>query len=416
MPAYPGLSPIIRSRHGVVCRTFVGHRHYLVRAFGFLACLGSLVWLALSFRWLRGIRKIPVLEDVPETDLVDRNPALSIILAARDEERSVNESVVSMLAQDYSGMLEVIGVNDRSTDRTAEILEELVAKHPDRLRVSNVDSLPEGWLGKTHALHTGAARATGEWLLFTDADVIFSTDSAEKAVRYAISSGLDHLTLPPEIVCRSVLLRSFVAAFILVFEMTQRPWRVGDPRAQEHVGVGAFNLIRKDAYERSGTHRAIRMRPDDDMKLAKLLKRHGFRQGVAYGAGLISVEWHQTLPDAVQGLSKSMFSSLDYRIGATVAGVLMLLLTNVLPVFGLFARNLTGILCRLNFLSTFLLYAYRARHFGNKTPWWYAVLHPFGICVFIYAMLRSASTTLAGGGIEWRETRYSLKELKDNAI
>jgi cellulose synthase/poly-beta-1,6-N-acetylglucosamine synthase-like glycosyltransferase len=394
----------------------VGHRHYLVRAFGFLACLGSLVWLALSFRWLRGIRKIPVLEDVPETDLVDRNPALSIILAARDEERSVNESVVSMLAQDYSGMLEVIGVNDRSTDRTAEILEELVAKHPDRLRVSNVDSLPEGWLGKTHALHTGAARATGEWLLFTDADVIFSTDSAEKAVRYAISSGLDHLTLPPEIVCRSVLLRSFVAAFILVFEMTQRPWRVGDPRTQEHVGVGAFNLIRKDAYERSGTHRAIRMRPDDDMKLAKLLKRHGFRQGVAYGAGLISVEWHQTLPDAVQGLSKSMFSSLDYRIGATVAGVLMLLLTNVLPVFGLFARNLTGILCRLNFLSTFLLYAYRARHFGNKTPWWYAVLHPFGICVFIYAMLRSASTTLAGGGIEWRETRYSLKELKDNAI
>ena len=73
----------------------------------------------------------------------------------------------------------------------------------------------------------------------------------------------------------------------------------------------------RDAYERSGTHRAIRMRPDDDMKLAKLLKRHGFRQGVAYGAGLISVEWHQTLPDAVRGLSKSMFSGLDYRIGAT---------------------------------------------------------------------------------------------------
>ncbi|HZB08731.1 MAG TPA: glycosyltransferase family 2 protein [Rubrobacter sp.] len=357
-----------------------------------------------------------MLEDVLETDLVDRDPALSIILAARDEERSVNESVVSMLAQDYSGMLEVIAVNDRSTDRTAEILEELVAKHPDRLRVSNVDSLPEGWLGKTHALYTGAARATGDWLLFTDADVIFSADCTEKAVRYATSSELDHLTLPPEIVCRSVLLRSFVAAFTLVFEMTQRPWRVGDPQAQEHVGVGAFNLIRKDAYERSGTHRAIRMRPDDDMKLAKLLKRHGFRQGVAYGAGLISVEWHQTLPDAVRGLSKSMFSSLDYRIGATVAGVLMLLLTNVLPVFGLFSRNMTGTLCRLNFLSTFLLYAYRARHSGDKTPWWYAMLHPFGICAFIYAMLRSVSTTLVNGGIDWRETRYPLKELKDNVI
>jgi cellulose synthase/poly-beta-1,6-N-acetylglucosamine synthase-like glycosyltransferase len=397
-------------------RTFVGHRLHLVSTLKFLAALGSLVWLALSFQWWRGIGKIPVLEDVLVTDLVDRNPALSIILAARDEERSVKESVASMLAQDYSGMLEVIAVNDRSTDRTGEILEDLARKHPDRLRISNVESLPDGWLGKTHALYTGAVRATGEWLLFTDADVIFSADCSEKAVRYATSNGLDHLTLPPEIVCRSVLLRSFVAAFTLIFEMTQRPWRVGDPQAQEHVGVGAFNLLRKDAYERSGTHRAIRMRPDDDMKLAKLLKRHGFRQGVAYGMGLISVEWHQTLPDAVRGLSKSMFPALDYRIGATVAGVLMLMLTNVLPVFGLLTRNMTGTLCRLNFLSTFLLYAYRARHFGHETPWWYAMLHPFGICVFIYAMLRSASTTLAGGGIEWRETRYPLKELKDNAI
>jgi cellulose synthase/poly-beta-1,6-N-acetylglucosamine synthase-like glycosyltransferase len=382
----------------------------------FLAALGSLVWLGLCLQWLLGIRKIPVLEDVLGTDLVDRNPALSVILAARDEERSVGESLPSMLAQVYSGMIEVLAVNDRSTDRTGEILEELATKHPDRLRVLDVESLPDGWLGKTHALYAGATQARGEWLLFTDADVIFTPSCTDKAVRYATTNGLDHLTLPPEIVCRSVLLRSFVAAFTLVFEMTQRPWRVGDPQAQEHVGVGAFNLIRKDAYEWSGTHRAIRMRPDDDMKLAKLLKRHGFRQGVAYGVGLISVEWHQTLPDAVRGLSKSMFSGLDYRIGATVAGVLMLLLTNVLPVFGLFSRKTTGTLCRLNILSTFLVYAYRARLFGDDTPWWYAVLHPLGICVFIYAMLRSASTTLAGGGIEWRGTRYPLKDLKDNAI
>jgi glycosyltransferase involved in cell wall biosynthesis len=394
----------------------VGHRYHLISTLRFLAALGSLVWLVLCLQWLLGIRRIPVLKDVPETDLVDRSPPLSIVLAARDEERSVNESVESILAQDYPAMFEVIAVNDRSTDRTGEILDELATKHPDRLRLLNVESLPEGWLGKTHALYTGATRAQGEWLLFTDADVNFSEDCADRALRYATGKGLDHLTMPPEIVCRSVLLRSFVAAFTLIFEMTQRPWRVGDPQAKEHVGVGAFNLIRKDAYEKSGTHRSIRMRPDDDMKLAKLLKRHGFRQGVAYGAGLISVEWHQTLPDAVRGLSKSMFSGLDYSIGATLAGVLMLILTNVLPVFGLLWRSASGTLCRLNLLSTFLIYAYRARHFGKDTPWWYGGLHPFGICVFIYAMLRSASTALAGGGIEWRGTTYPLKELKDNVI
>ncbi len=155
--------------------------------------------------------------------------------------------------------------------------------------------------------------------------------------------------------------------------MAQRPWRVDDPQAGEHGGVGALNLIRKDAYERIGTHRAIRTRPDDDRKLAKLVKGHGFRQGVTSGAGLVSVEWHRTLPGAVRGLSKSVFSALDYRISATVAGVLIPLLTNVLPAFGLFSRNPTGILPRLNILPTFLVYAYRANHLGDETPR-YAIL------------------------------------------
>jgi cellulose synthase/poly-beta-1,6-N-acetylglucosamine synthase-like glycosyltransferase len=165
--------------------TFVGRRSNLANTLRLLASLGSLVWLALSLQWLLGIRKIPVLEDVLEADLVDRSPPLSIVLAASDEERSVKESVASILAQDYPGMFEVIVVNDRSTDRTGEILEELATNYPDRLRVLNVESLPEGWLGKTYALYTGATRATGEWLLFTDADVNFSEDCAVTAVHYA---------------------------------------------------------------------------------------------------------------------------------------------------------------------------------------------------------------------------------------
>jgi hypothetical protein len=118
----------------------------------------------------------------------------------------------------------------------------------------------------------------------------------------------------------------------------------------------------------------------------------------------------------VRGLSKSVFSALDYRISATVAGVLILLLTNMLPAFGLFSCNPTGILSRLNTFSTFLVYAYRAKHLGDETPWWYAILHPIGICVFIYAMLRSASTTVINREIEWRKTRYPLGGLKENAI
>ena len=147
----------------------VDHKHSISRPLSFLAAFGSLVWLVLGLQWFRGTRNLPLLRDFRKPGHMNRNPKLSVILAARDEERSVKESVVSMLDQDYSGMLEVIAVNDRSTDRTGEILEELATKHPDSLRVLNVESLPEGWLGKTHALYIGAAEATGEWLLFTDA-------------------------------------------------------------------------------------------------------------------------------------------------------------------------------------------------------------------------------------------------------
>jgi hypothetical protein len=164
---------------------FVDHKHSISRTLGFLAAIGSLVWLVLCIQWFRGTRNVPLLRDFRKSDRMNRNPALSVILAARNEEPSVKESVVSMLDQDYSGMLEVIAVNDRSTDRTGEVLDELVRRHPGRLRVLNVESLPEGWLGKTHALYIGAAEATGEWLLFTDADVIFSNHSRQRGNRVA---------------------------------------------------------------------------------------------------------------------------------------------------------------------------------------------------------------------------------------
>jgi cellulose synthase/poly-beta-1,6-N-acetylglucosamine synthase-like glycosyltransferase len=164
-----------------------------------LVVLSSVAWLAAVAGWIRGARRVPVLREAAEVQKpIDRYPSVSVVVAARDEEAGVGAALGSVLDQDYPGSLEVVAVNDRSTDRTGTIIADLAAKRPDRLRPLEVEVLPEGWLGKNHALYRGAAEAGGEWLLFTDADVRFSPDCLELAMRYAEIERLDHLTLAPE--------------------------------------------------------------------------------------------------------------------------------------------------------------------------------------------------------------------------
>jgi glycosyltransferase involved in cell wall biosynthesis len=207
----------------------------IVRGLGTLfVALSSLAWLAAAFGWFRGVRRIPVLREAARTSgPVDRYPSVSVIVPARGEEAGVGEALRSILDQDYPGRLEVVAVDDRSADRTGEIIAGLAVRWPDRLKPLRVDSLPDGWLGKNYALYRGAEEAGGEWLLFTDAEVRFAPGCIEEAIRYALGENLDHLTLSPELVSRGIALKSFVAAFVLVFGVTQRPWRAQDPRTEE---------------------------------------------------------------------------------------------------------------------------------------------------------------------------------------
>ena len=378
-----------------------------------VAALLSALWFGMAAGWFRGSGWVPVLANLRGAgSMLDYYPFVSVVVAARDEREAVEAALRSLLEQDYPGRLEVIAVDDRSTDGTGDIMAGLAAGRSGRLRHLRVDGLPEGWLGKNHALWVGAGEAEGGWLLFTDADVRFGPDCVELAVRHAVNEGLDHLALAPELVSRGTALKSLVAAFVLVFKVTQRPWRVSDSDAKESVGVGAFNLVRREAYEGAGTHEAVRMRPDDDLRLGRALKEAGFRQGVAYGTGMVWVEWHRSLAGAVRGLGKSMFPGVDYRLSAALLASLGLFATNVLPFFGVFfaRRAATRLLFGADVLVLFAMYARGARRSG--TPAYLAALHPFGAAVLIFAMLRSTYKSLAQGGMEWRGTFYPLETLR----
>ncbi|HEY5512071.1 MAG TPA: glycosyltransferase family A protein, partial [Geomonas sp.] len=266
--------------------------------------------------------------------LPPRPPKVTLVVAARNEERNIAEALRSLLCLDYPDY-ELLVVNDRSEDTTGAILEELSADQP-RLRVIQVSELPAGWLGKNHALWVGARAAAGELLLFSDADIVMEPTVLSRAVTFLLDQGVDHLAVTPVLRMPTLFLDMFGASFILFFCMFSRPWKARDPRSRFHIGIGAFNLVRTAAYWKAGGHRRIALRPDDDMKLGKILKLDGFRQESAYGGGLLTVEWYATLGELIRGLEKNAFAGVDYRLTLVLLGALCHLTASVWPYLAIF--------------------------------------------------------------------------------
>ncbi len=374
-----------------------------------LAAAAALYWTITALRVGRGMAGIDFLRDQAPVGPAEA-PAISICVAARNEEAKVGEGVRSMVELDYPG-LEVVAVDDRSEDATGEILDRLAEEH-ERLRVLHVEELPPGWLGKNHALQRAADEARGELLLFTDADAVFASDALRRAVGRLERESLDHLTAAPDLDMPGPLLGAFAGTFQVYFAQFAEPWRAADPESERHVGVGAFNLVRAPSYRDAGGHAAIRSRPDDDMQLARLLKASGARADVVYGTGQIRVPWYDSLGEAVRGLSRSFWAGLDYSVTAAAGSLAVTLALNVWPWVG--AAVTSGTARWLNLVAvagSAGLFAGTARYSPVRP--WLAVLWPVTSLVFAWITVRSTAGALIRGGIEWRGTFYPLEELRD---
>src|ERR1700756_4592735 len=181
--------------------------------------------------------------------------------------------------------------------------------HP--LRVIHHTELPAGWLGKTHAMWTAANQASGNWLLFTDADVLFKPDALRRALVYAESEHADHVVLFPRMSMKRPGEKMMIAFFQTLFVFGHRPWKVAEPDTKDHMGVGAFNMIRRTVYEALGTYQALRFDVLDDMKLGKVVKNAGYAQRNVFGAELISLHWAQGAFGIVNNLTKNFFAVLS---------------------------------------------------------------------------------------------------------
>ncbi|MEH7178641.1 glycosyltransferase [Neobacillus vireti] len=373
-----------------------------------LFALGIFVWIVFLLDGLIGLRKIDALE-IEQS--LENGPLLSVIVAARNEEKQIQPSVLSQLNQTYQNV-EWILVNDRSTDDTGLMMEELRLKDR-RISVLHIDELPEGWLGKNNALYRGFLGASGNWILFTDADVRFEREAFAKALHYFERNELDHLTASPNLSAKNFWLKSFVAFFLFGFSYFKRPWAANNPKSKIGTGIGAFNLVSRKAYESFGTHEMVKMRPDDDLQLGMRMKRSGYRQRIVTALKLIEVEWYGSLQEAFVGLEKNTFAGLHYRVSMVFFAIFGVFITNVLPFITIFSSNKIVALLSLGIIVlSGIHYIMVIKKMTIFSPAMFLVL-PVTALLFIYSIIRASWLTYRRGGIMWRGTLYKLSELQE---
>jgi glycosyltransferase involved in cell wall biosynthesis len=386
-------------------------------------------WIAgctLAFAWFSRIVDaaigMPRIADValPEWDrrplTPTGGPRISIIVPARNEEQDIRATLESLLALDYSNY-EIIAVNDRSTEATGERMEEVAGtvEGQGRLRVVHVSELPPGWMGKTHAMWTAAKEATGDWLLFTDADVLFEPDSVRRVLTYAETEKADHVVLFPRMIMKRAGERMMISFFQALFVFGHRPWKVADPEADDHMGVGAFNMVRRSVYEAVGTYQALRMEVLDDMKLGKVVKKAGYAQRNVFGEDLISLHWGNGAFGIVSNLTKNFFAILSFQWPRTVASVFALAFLNLGPFLGVsLAHGWARLPYAIAVLSLFGIYCGMSRR--SEVAPYYFFLHPVSTTLFMYTLVRSMVHTLANDGIIWRGTKYPLEDLRKGMV
>lgn len=373
--------------------------------FAALLLTGALIRFAAV---VRGSRALPRL--VPSSSA----PAatVSVIVPARNEAETLGPALAALMAQ-AGPRLEVVVVDDRSEDSTGAVAEALVAGCA-HARLVRVEALPEGWLGKNHALWAGARSApASDYLLFTDADVSFAPGAIAAAVALAEERELAHLAGAPRVVARGPLLAVMITTFAVLFALFTRPWKVADPRSRASVGIGALNLVRRSAYDRAGGHGEIRLRIDDDLALGQLLKAHGGRAEFCYARDAASVEWYPGVFAMIRGLEKNAFAGVGFRLSLVALATATLLGLFVTP-WLLAAAPWAAAPERGLFAACAALQVLGAARAASDAglPRWTGLLFPLGILVFLVILWRSTLVTLLTRGVRWRGTRYPLDELR----
>lgn len=342
----------------------------------------------------------------------DAWPRVSVIIPACNEAPTLEGATRSRLADDYPS-LELVLLNDRSTDETPAIVDRLAASDA-RVRPVHITALPEGWLGKLHAMHRGVEAARGEWLLFTDADVSFAPGTLRRVIDYCETRGVDHLSLMPQFDRVGFAVDAAIDVFARILTVGGRLWAVPDPRSRAAVGGGLFNLVRRSVYDRSEGFAWLRLEVGDDVALGQMLKRRaGARADVVHGGGMVSLPYYDSLAALAEGMEKNAFAVVGGYSHARTIALCALMLVTELGVFVAPLLTSTAWVRAVSCAGSLLALATMAavlRWMGR--PLRSMLLAPAMTVFLAGCVLRSAWLASRRGGILWRGTLYPTALLR----
>jgi cellulose synthase/poly-beta-1,6-N-acetylglucosamine synthase-like glycosyltransferase len=355
-----------------------------------------LAQVALVVWNLRAVRRPPVRRWRADA------PLISVLVPARDEAASIGACVSALLDQDYPN-LEIIVLDDESTDGTAEL-----ARGDPRVHVVAGAPWPDGWTGKNWACHQLAAHARGDVLCFVDADTFLSPDALSRAAGELHD---DHLGLV------SMLLRTDTGtvAEVVLMPMVNHALLALLPAAlmerPSHpdlaVALGPFMMVRREAYAAAGGHAASPEHIVDDVQLARAVKASGHRVGLRNGSTLVRTRWYEGFHEIWDGFSKNAYGGLAYRPGIALAALLIVAPALLFPFLRLGAALSTGGALVLPALQVSLILSTRAiTSRVGKDPMWSIPFHPVMIAVWAGALARSMLLARTGREIEWKGRRY----------
>lgn len=387
----------------------------MLLALGITAWAVALLWVVSTVVALKKLPGIPNVLSPEYAQPQSEPPKLSVIVPAKNEAADIEASLHSLLMLE-GVRAEIIAVDDRSTDATGAIMDRVAAEavaQGRKIQILHITELPEGWMGKTHAMAVAAQQATAPWLLFTDGDILFAKDALLRAINFAQSERADHVVIFPTLILKSFGERAMIAFFQGVSALFSRFWRIPIEGTKESLGVGAFNLIRADVYRKLGGFESLRMEVLEDLRLGFEVKRHGFRQRVAFGRDLVRVRWAAGAFGMVRNITKNMFAAFRFRVPVTLCACIGMVLFCLGPFAALAGGWWMSAATAVVMIMLLLLYRYYRQFTGISI--WYALTFPFAALLVLYAVLRSMVLTLARGGVTWRGTLYPLAELKKNA-